>query len=90
MNLNDEFFINMLGHVAAICTSLSFIPQAIRIIMTKDTKSISRNSYILLNLGIICWLIYGIQKKELPIIFANSITIIFTLIILFYKIKNKD
>lgn len=89
MNLNEELFLNILGHFAAICTSLAFIPQAVRIILTRDTKSISRNSYILLNLGILCWLIYGIKKNELPIIVANSITICFTLVILFYKLREE-
>lgn len=90
MNLNNEFYLSLLGNFAAICTSLSFIPQAIRIILTKDTKSISRNSYLLLNIGIFCWLLYGILKNEFPIILANLSTIIFTLIILVYKIKEKD
>lgn len=83
-------FLNLLGFFAAMLTSLAFVPQAIRVIQTRQTKDISRNSYILLNLGISLWLLYGIMKMDLPIIIANSTTIIFSMTILIFKLKEKD
>jgi MtN3 and saliva related transmembrane protein len=80
-------FTLIIGNIAAVLTSISFLPQVIKIIKTKDTKSISLPMYILFVLGITLWLIYGILKNDFPIIMANIVTIIFASIILFYKIK---
>ena len=82
-------FINSIGFIAAILTTAAFIPQAIKIVISKNTKSISLGMYIIFNLGILFWLIYGILKLDLPIIFANAITLAFTATILIFKLKYK-
>ncbi|MBW6451606.1 MAG: SemiSWEET transporter [DPANN group archaeon] len=79
----------MIGFIASILTTISFIPQIVTIYKTKDTKSISLKMYLLFCSGITLWLIYGLLKKDLPIILANSITLILSLIILSMKLKYK-
>jgi len=79
--------LDLIGYIAGFLTSISQLPQVIRVIKTKETKSISLLTYIILFLGIVLWLIYGILTKDLPLIIANSITVISTLTIIRYKIK---
>ena len=79
----------IIGLLAATCTTISFLPQAIKVIKTKQTKDLSLLMYSIFTLGILFWLIYGILIKDLPIMIANSITLIFTVIILGMKIKYK-
>lgn len=81
--------INVIGFVAAICTSISFLPQAIKVIKTKHAKDLSLGMYIIFNFGIFLWFVYGIFTKNLPIIFANALTLIFGITILILKIKYK-
>jgi MtN3 and saliva related transmembrane protein len=83
-------YTEIIGYLAALLTTLSFLPQALRVIQTKRTRDISRNMYILLCLGILLWLLYGIIKKDFPIIFANLITFLFSITILFYKLNEKE
>ena len=78
------------GFIAATLTTIAFIPQAVKAIKTKHTKDLSLGMYIVLNTGIICWLAYGIILNMLPIILANSITLVFTLTILYMIIKYKE
>ncbi len=80
---------NFLGYIAAFLTTVSFLPQVMRVILTEQTRDISRNMYLLLALGVFLWMIYGFLKGDLPIILANSITLVFVLIILVYKIREK-
>ena len=80
--------IALIGYVAAALTTISFIPQLIQIIKTKDTKSISLPMYILFVIGIALWLVYGLLRMDWPIIIANIITLITASIILMYKIKE--
>jgi MtN3 and saliva related transmembrane protein len=79
----------VLGLVAAFCTTLSFLPQAIKTIQTKNTSGISLSMYALFTFGTLFWLLYGILSNNIPIIIANGITLLFAMIILTYKIKYK-
>ena len=77
----------ILGFTAAICTTIAFIPQAVKVYRTKHTKDISLGMFSLLNLGFVLWLIYGIILNSYPIILANAVTIIFAVYILITKIR---
>ncbi|MDD3421546.1 MAG: SemiSWEET transporter [Methanocellales archaeon] len=79
----------IIGLVAATCTTISFVPQVIRTIKTKHTKDLSLTMYSIFTTGIFLWLVYGILIKDLPIIIANAITLLFTFTILILKIKYK-
>ena len=81
--------VTITGLVAAFCTTASFLPQAIKTIQTKNTSGISLSMYSLFAFGTLLWLIYGIIDNNLPIIIANGITLIFSVIILAYKIRYK-
>ena len=78
----------LLGYLAAISTTIAFIPQAVKVYKTKHTKDISLGMFSLLNVGIILWLTYGFMIKSYPIIIANSVTMIFAIYILIIKIKQ--
>ncbi len=85
----DASTITIIGLVAAACTTISFAPQAIKIIKTRQTKDLSLAMYLILTMGIFLWLVYGILIKNLPIIIANTITLLFSSTILILKIKYK-
>ncbi|MBI2044275.1 SemiSWEET transporter [Candidatus Pacearchaeota archaeon] len=80
-------WITILGLIAAFLTTLSFVPQAIKTIRTKRTKDLSLMMYSLFTLGVFLWLIYGIMVSDLPLILANTISLIFVSITLVMKIK---
>lgn len=77
-----------LGYLAALCTTAAFIPQAVKTIRSKDTRSLSLGMYCLFTLGLFLWLLYGIHKQDLSIILANAITGLLALVILFHKLRN--
>jgi len=83
-----ENYQEIIGTIAAIFTTSSFLPQAIKVVRTKDTHSISLVMYILFVIGVFMWLIYGVLIGSRPIVIANIITISLSSIILFYKIKE--
>lgn len=78
----------MIGTIAAVLTTLSFVPQALKVIKTRDTSGISLIMYSMFVCGILLWCIYGIQKNDYPIILANAVTFCLASIILVYKIKS--
>jgi MtN3 and saliva related transmembrane protein len=80
-------FITIIGLVAATCTTVSFIPQVVKIVKMKETRDISLATFLLLELGIFLWLVYGIYLGNLPIILANAITLLLTTVVLGLKLK---
>ncbi len=79
-----------LGLVAAFFTTIANIPQAIKVIKTREVKSLSALTYTLLFIGMITWVAYGILRSDLPIILANSIAGALCGIILFMKITCRN
>ena len=79
----------IIGFIAALLTTTSFLPQAIKTIRTKNTSGISLFMYSLFSLGTLMWLLFGIFTNNSPIIIANAVTLVFAIIVLFYKIKFK-
>ena len=84
-----DFLSKYIGFFAAFCTTVAFLPQALKVYQTKSTKDISLSMFIIFTVGVFSWLIYGICISDLPIILANSITLILSIFILIYKIKFK-
>ncbi|HDK42198.1 MAG TPA: hypothetical protein ENG87_02360 [Candidatus Pacearchaeota archaeon] len=82
-------WITLLGLTAALLTTISSFPQAIKIIKTKKTEDISLLMYIILTIGVFLWLVYGIIIKDIPIISANVITFGIVVSILSLKIRYK-
>jgi MtN3 and saliva related transmembrane protein len=79
----------LIGFVAALFTTSGFVPQVFRIFRTKSTRDISLTMYLVLAIGTLLWLIYGVMLKELPLIVANSISLSLITSILLLKIKYK-
>lgn len=78
----------VLGFVAAVLTTVSFVPQVIYCWKTRDTRSISLGMYACFCLGVLLWLIYGLLVKQCPVVFANAITLVLASSILYLKLKQ--
>jgi MtN3 and saliva related transmembrane protein len=79
--------IEIIGFIAAVLTTAAFLPQVYQTWKTKDVSSLSLPMLILFFIGILLWLIYGFLKESLPMIFANSITILSVFLLMFFKMK---
>jgi MtN3 and saliva related transmembrane protein len=79
----------VIGYLAAFGTTVSFLPQAIKTIKTKNTSGISLYMYALFTMGTLFWLTYGLMIHQLPVIVANAVTFTFACVILGYKLKYK-
>ena len=75
-----------ISFIAAILTTCSFIPQAVKVIKTKNTSGISVGMYSMFTAGVFMWTIYGIMTRQTAIILANAITLVFAAVILRYSV----
>ena len=86
-------YIDLYGFLAALLTTIAFLPQLYKTWQTKSADDVSLIMLILFITGLFCWIIYGLKINSFPILIANVITFIFNFSILILKItyrKNKQ
>jgi MtN3 and saliva related transmembrane protein len=76
-----------LGMAAAVFSTSSFLPQAIRLLVRKETAAVSLVTYIVFAIGVALWLAYGVALGRWSIILANAITLIFVGAIIAAKLR---
>ena len=79
---------DLIGMIAATLTTLAFLPQALLVLRTGKTEGLSLTMYVMFSIGVAAWLAYGVLLQSLPIIAANSITLLLASAILFRKLQS--
>ena len=77
------------GYVAAVLTTLAFVPQALKTIRSRDTRGLSLGMYVVFTIGVGFWLAYGIALASWPMIVSNIITFVLSATILGMKLRYK-
>lgn len=83
-------FHTIIGLTAGFCTTVAFLPQAIKTWKTKSAKDLSLGMYSIFCTGIILWLIYGFLINDIPVILTNVASMILATSILYFKLSYKD
>jgi MtN3 and saliva related transmembrane protein len=84
-----SFQIEIIGFIAAILTTVSFVPQVYKIWKTKSAESVSLSMFLLFFIGVALWFVYGLLLGSISMIVANTITGILALMIVYFKFKYK-
>lgn len=79
----------LLGYIAGICTAIVFLPQSIETVRTKNVEGLSLLTYIIYNIGMLSWILYGVYLHSVQMIVFNSISFIFSSIILYMILRQK-
>jgi MtN3 and saliva related transmembrane protein len=80
----------IVGSLAALCSTVSFAPQAWKIISSRDASAISTRMYAITVVGFGLWLAYGLMLGELPLIVTNAICLVLAGFILVMKLLPRD
>lgn len=81
------FWFDVLGFLAAVLTTASFLPQVWHTWKTHDVSGISLGMYSVFTAGITLWTVYGFHLGAWPIIISNGITLLLACCILVMKIR---
>lgn len=77
-----------LGYLAAVLTTVAFVPQAVKTIRSRDTRGLSLAMYAVFTAGIACWFGYGVSLGSWPMILSNIVTFALAATILGLKLKH--
>ena len=82
--------IELIGLLAAILTTIAFIPQVYKVIKTKSVVGLSLTTYLIFTIGVLLWLIYGFLKSSISMIIGNGITFFLAFLILYNILKKRN
>lgn len=85
-----SFWGEFIGYACGACTTMAFLPQAIKSIRTRNVSGLSLSMYVIYCLGLIFWILYGIYLSSFQIVLFNSITLVFNTVILYMIIATKS
>ena len=83
----EAFAIKLLGFAAATCTTVAYAPQFLKVWRTRSTADISLGMLLVMVLGLLLWLLYGLLSGDAPLVVANAITMVLAGGILLMKLK---
>jgi MtN3 and saliva related transmembrane protein len=79
--------VDLIGTVGGTLSTLCWMPQVRKVLVEKDTRSISLPTFVVLAIGVACWIVYGIGAGDLIVIAANTVSLCFILAILTAKLR---
>ncbi len=82
--------INLVGTLGGIVSSVTFLPQVIKVWKTKSAKDLSMGTLMFLILNVSLWLVYGVLTKLMPIMLTNGIVLSMVLVLVYFKLTFKE
>lgn len=77
----------VVGAVAATCTTISFVPQLLHVWKSKSAKDISLKMFLLFAFGVALWIVYGVMNQSPSVLMANVVTLALALVIICLKLR---
>jgi MtN3 and saliva related transmembrane protein len=79
----------IIGLAAGVCTAISLVPQVIKTIKEKEAENVSLAMLLVLGTGLALWIVYGIERNDLPIVATNSFSLLVNITMVFLRIRYK-
>jgi MtN3 and saliva related transmembrane protein len=78
----------LIGLMAALCTTASYIPQLKKCWETGSAGDLSLKMFSILAAGIALWVLYGVLQGDVVIILANSVSLVLLAGILYFRLRE--
>jgi MtN3 and saliva related transmembrane protein len=84
----NSLFVDTIGMTGAVLTTVCWLPQAVQIIRTRETRAISLSGTLGFTIGIAFWLVYGLALMDWPLITSNVVTLALMAVIVSLKLRH--
>jgi MtN3 and saliva related transmembrane protein len=78
---------DLVGLLAGVLTTVAFVPQLLKIHATKSGGDVSARMFLIFSAGVALWLAYGILIGSMPVVLANAVTLVLSLLIIALKVR---
>ncbi|HEY0067487.1 MAG TPA: SemiSWEET transporter [Flavisolibacter sp.] len=79
----------VIGLTAGILTASSLLPQLIKTLKEKKAEDVSIGMLLVLQAGVIMWIVYGFKRDDLPIIVTNCFSLALNIAMTVVRMKYK-
>ena len=83
-----KLLVDSIGMTGAVLTTVCWLPQAVQIIRSRETRAISLSGTLAFTIGIAFWLIYGLALMDWPLITSNVVTLALMSVIVSLKLRH--
>ena len=84
-----KMWVEAVGTLAASCTTLCWIPQAVKILRERRTEGLSLATQSLFTFGVALWVAYGVFLRNWPLLLGNVTTLLLSAAILVLKVRYR-
>jgi MtN3 and saliva related transmembrane protein len=85
----DTLGLTLLGTVAGLCTTASFVPQVVKAWGASDTQAISLRMYWVSLAAFVLWIVHGLMVERLPIVVFNAFNLILGGLVLWLTLRGR-
>ena len=78
-------WIEVIGLFGSLLSSITFIPQVVQTWKTKSVSDLNLTMLLIIVLSTVVWLVYGFGRGVLPVIIANAIIFILSVMLVYFK-----
>lgn len=78
-------WIEVTGLIGSALSSITFVPQVVQAWKTKSVGDLNLSMMVIVTLSTVIWLVYGFGRGALPVIIANSIIFVLSLLLIWFK-----
>ena len=78
-------WIELMGHIGAFLTSVTFLPQVYKVWKTKSVDDLSLMMLFIVLTSTVVWLVYAFALMLWPVILANGIVFVLDLLLIYFK-----
>jgi len=78
----ERWVAELIGSLAGSCTTISLVPQLLRIWRAKSARDVSLTMFSIFGTGILLWLVYGIVVGSPAVIATNAGSLVLAIAIL--------
>jgi len=81
--------VQIVGFLAGVLTAFAFLPQVVKTWRTRSSGDLSAVMLGAQSAGVTLWIVYGLAINSLPVIFANSVTLVLCLLLVMFKAVSR-
>jgi MtN3 and saliva related transmembrane protein len=78
---------DVIGYSAGVLTTVAFVPQLWKVWRSRSARDVSLATFLVFTAGLLLWLAYGIGIRSVPVILANTVTLVLALSIVGLKLR---
>ncbi|MBK8290100.1 MAG: hypothetical protein IPK96_03185 [Flammeovirgaceae bacterium] len=82
-------YIDLVGYFGSFLTSITFIPQVYKTWQTKSAGDLSLSMLFIVLFSCMVWLVYAVALMLWPVIIANSIIGLLSIMLIYFKFTFK-